>query len=81
MHQKHHTGDRPYACSYCEYSFTQKGNLRTHVKRVHQLDTVDTKKWNRVRQSFLPKTYNQENTIETKNLNLDNISFVELLKE
>nr|XP_033206407.1 zinc finger protein 91-like isoform X1 [Bombus vancouverensis nearcticus] len=80
MHQKHHTGDRPYACSYCEYSFTQKGNLRTHVKRVHQLDTVDIRKWKRSRQSFLPKTSLQENTIEAKSLNLDNISFVELLK-
>lgn len=80
MHQKHHTGDRPYACPYCEYSFTQKGNLRTHVKRVHQLDTVDAKKWKRGRQSFLSKTSFQENTIEDKSLNLDNISFVELLK-
>ena len=81
MHQKHHTGDRPYACPYCEYSFTQKGNLRTHVKRVHQLDTVDARRrWKRGRQSFLSKTSFQENTIEDKSLNLDNISFVELLK-
>ncbi|XP_076757858.1 uncharacterized protein LOC143427530 [Xylocopa sonorina] len=80
MHQKHHTGDRPYACSYCEYSFTQKGNLRTHVKRVHQLDTVDVKKWKRTRQSFAPKSSFQENTIEAKSLNLDDISFVEFLK-
>lgn len=81
MHQKHHTGDRPYACPYCEYSFTQKGNLRTHVKRVHQLDTVDVKKWKRSRQSFLSKTSFQEiAAIEDKSLNLDNISFVELLK-
>lgn len=80
MHQKHHTGDRPYVCPYCEYSFTQKGNLRTHVKRVHQLDAIDIRKWKRVRQSFLPKTSFQESTIEAKNLSLDNISFVELLK-
>lgn len=80
MHQKHHTGDRPYACPYCEYSFTQKGNLRTHVKRVHQLDTADVKKWKRVRQSFVPKISIEENTIDTKCLTLDDISFVEFLK-
>ncbi|XP_017879983.1 zinc finger protein 236-like isoform X2 [Ceratina calcarata] len=77
MHQKHHTGDRPYACPYCEYSFTQKGNLRTHVKRVHQLDTVDLRKWKRTQQS---KPIVEEDAIEVKSLNLDDISFVEFLK-
>ncbi|XP_076167161.1 uncharacterized protein LOC143146603 isoform X2 [Ptiloglossa arizonensis] len=79
MHEKHHTGDRPYPCPHCEYSFTQKGNLRTHVKRVHQLDAVDAKKLKRVRQTFLPKSL-QDNFTDAKSLNLDDISFVEFLK-
>ena len=30
-----HTGQKPFKCSYCEYSSTQKGNLNRHVYKKH----------------------------------------------
>ena len=32
---KKHAGVRPYVCEYCEYPFTQKGNLKMHILRCH----------------------------------------------
>ena len=76
MHQKHHTGDRPHNCPYCTFSFSQKGNLQTHLKRVHQKEALEAKKlWKEQ-----PSKYTRENTVDTRILGLDDISFVELLK-
>ena len=30
-------GQRPFKCSYCPYSASQKGNLKTHVLCVHRM--------------------------------------------
>ncbi|KAH3774544.1 hypothetical protein DPMN_175926 [Dreissena polymorpha] len=40
MHIKKHTGERNYKCPYCISAFTQKGNLKTHIKRTHHTEMV-----------------------------------------
>ena len=35
LHERTHTGVRPYVCSVCGHAFTQKGHLRRHSVLKH----------------------------------------------
>ncbi len=33
VHERTHTGEKPYKCSYCDYRAAQQGNMRIHEGR------------------------------------------------
>ena len=33
VHERSHTGEKPYACKYCNRRFTSSGNRREHHRR------------------------------------------------
>ena len=39
---KQHSGEKPYKCTYCDLAFIQKGNLKTHIKRAHHIEMVQS---------------------------------------
>lgn len=34
-HMRHHTGERPFLCSYCDRRYTTKSNCTRHERRLH----------------------------------------------
>ena len=46
IHMRIHTGEHPFECDLCDYTTTQKGNLKTHMRLKHpsvQSDVIKAK--------------------------------------
>lgn len=35
IHERTHTGNKPFLCTFCDYPFTQNGNLKRHILQKH----------------------------------------------
>lgn len=44
-HYMTHTGERPFACNFCQYRACHKSNLLKHVKRQHDFDVAIDKQY------------------------------------
>ncbi|XP_012256864.2 zinc finger protein 62-like isoform X1 [Athalia rosae] len=69
-HSRCHSGERPYRCPYCDRTFSQTGNLKTHQLKCHHVTCIISETSN-CRQHL-----SNDGHLEGSNTSLDNFQSV-----
>ena len=69
MHQRTHSGARPFQCPCCNYDCARKDNLLTHIRRSHRLTQAEAEILGN--QNFLKESAASVENPETCRENID----------
>ena len=77
QHYNIHTGERPYACKYCERKFTNYPNWLKHTRRRHKVDHKTGEelevKTSKLEPTSTPAQVMEESPVRSQNTNIPDI--------